>query len=211
MWWGMSTKMLQEGAAPRERPPSWQRRRALTAPPPSPLPAPPAVEWPNFENANDHPLHLHVNPFQLVELSGPAFLAPGVNYTSWFREGDWQDTISLPFTQASADGTSPGIKIRMQPGKYTGYSVMHCHSLHHEDEGCMKVVAWTCPGYKPGAAQPAQCAGFTPPVPGTFQIREAPASPAVAPAAAPAAAPSSGSCTARTAAVVVAAVAAASL
>ncbi len=31
------------------------------------------------------------------------------------------------------------VALRTQPGPYGGYAVMHCHFLHHEDAGCMKV------------------------------------------------------------------------
>ena len=89
----------------------------------------------------------------------------------------------LPFTAASANGSAPSVKIRFQPGKYTGYSVMHCHSLHHEDEGCMKVVVWQCPGYNATETQPAICTGFKPPVPGTFKTARPAPAPGVLPAA----------------------------
>jgi hypothetical protein len=38
-------------------------------------------------------------------------------------------------------------------------SVFHCHILPHEDEGCMSVVVWTCPGgtTPPADAYPARC------------------------------------------------------
>jgi hypothetical protein len=32
-----------------------------------------------------------------------------------------------------------GARVRTQPGEFAGYAVLHCHSLQHEDEGCMKV------------------------------------------------------------------------
>ena len=31
--------------------------------------------------------------------------------------------------------TQAVIPLRFQPGPFTGYSVMHCHFSHHEDEG----------------------------------------------------------------------------
>ncbi|EFJ49786.1 hypothetical protein VOLCADRAFT_89596 [Volvox carteri f. nagariensis] len=37
-------------------------------------------------------------------------------------------------------------------------SVFHCHVLPHEDEGCMALLVWFCPGFTPpSAAYPAQC------------------------------------------------------
>ena len=34
------------------------------------------------------------------------------------------------------------VLMRFQPGQFTGFSLMHCHYLNHEDLGCMKVVQW---------------------------------------------------------------------
>lgn len=42
----------------------------------------------------------------------------------------------------------------------------HCHSLQHEDLGCMKVMKFSCPGVSD--PQPQVCPGFKFPVPGTF-------------------------------------------
>ena len=60
----------------------------------------------------------------------------------------------------------PSIGIRLQPS-YTGYSVMHCHSLQHEDTGCMKVIKWVCPNAVGKDVQPKSCS-FKYPVQGTF-------------------------------------------
>lgn len=128
------------------------------------------VEWPAFENANEHPLHIHTNPFQVIRLSGPDFLQPGAGYGQWFSPGDFYDTLMLPMTMPFAAGNAtiwPNIGIRLQPS-YTGYSVMHCHSLQHEDTGCMKVIKWSCPGSENKDAQPTACS-FKYPVPGTFK------------------------------------------
>ena len=48
------------------------------------------VEW-NFPDVFIHPLHLHVNPFQIVKL-GQDQLAPGLNYTSWFEVSQGKQT-----------------------------------------------------------------------------------------------------------------------
>lgn len=63
-----------------------------------------------------------------------------------------------------------GARVRKQPGEFAGYAVLHCHSLQHEDEGCMKVVKWGCPGH--ADPQPETCPGFAYPVPGTFTTKD---------------------------------------
>ena len=45
---------------------------------------------------------------------------------------------------------------------------MHCHSLQHEDVGCMKVLRYSCPGR--ADPQPRVCPGFKFPVPGTVVL-----------------------------------------
>lgn len=76
--------------------------------------------------------------------------------------GDHHDTLLLPVGGRMGGAAT----VRFQPGHFTGYSVHHCHYLQHEDEGCMKIVKWECPGY-PGNYQPADCE-FEFPVKGTF-------------------------------------------
>ena len=58
----------------------------------------------------------------------------------------------LPMTSQGS-----GARVRTQPGEFAGYAVLHCHSLQHEDEGCMKVssVRW-CPPSLPQGGAPTQ-------------------------------------------------------
>ena len=61
--------------------------------------------------------------------------------------------------------------IRMQPGSFVGVDVLHCHFVHHEDEGCMKVVEFLCPGYPKGSVQPEVCdKGWTWASPGDYPL-----------------------------------------
>lgn len=78
-----------------------------------------AEEW-TFVNETPfpHPIHIHVNPFQVVAING--------------EEQDhkhWQDTIAVP-----AAGT---VTIRTRFTDFAGRFVMHCHILPHEDLGMM--------------------------------------------------------------------------
>eukprot|EP00941_MAST-03F_sp_MAST-3F-sp1_P002348 g2348.t1 len=65
-----------------------------------------------------HPLHLHVNPLQVMVVTEES-------EADWWREGDWVDVIHAvgTFRWHAADHASP--------------IVAHCHWLLHEDEGCM--------------------------------------------------------------------------
>ncbi|PSC67257.1 HAD-superfamily subfamily IIA hydrolase [Micractinium conductrix] len=119
------------------------------------------VEW-KANYVAVHPLHMHTNPFQIQDLAA-ANLLPGCSYTSWFEAGDYHDTLMLP--QMQLWGT---VRLRLQPGEFTGYAVMHCHSLQHEDVGCMKVLRYSCPGR--ADPQPRVCPGFKFPVPGTVVL-----------------------------------------
>jgi FtsP/CotA-like multicopper oxidase with cupredoxin domain len=65
-----------------------------------------------------HPLHVHVNPFQLVEINGRP--APGK---------PWLDTVPVP--------AAGSIKFRTRFLDFSGRFVMHCHILPHEDTGMM--------------------------------------------------------------------------
>jgi len=67
-----------------------------------------------------HPVHLHLNPFQVISRGGGP---PGV-----FDAG-WKDTIDLrPYEEATIATRFDG-----SPGKY----VFHCHNLEHEDMAMM--------------------------------------------------------------------------
>ncbi|DBA78463.1 hypothetical protein WJX79_001206 [Trebouxia sp. C0005] len=82
-------------------------------------------------NINVHPYHHHTQPFQIVAL--PDGIDSDANNGSW-RIGDWADTLELPNIGYQAI-------VRWVPGPQeitgTGYAVLHCHILPHEEEGCM--------------------------------------------------------------------------
>lgn len=71
-----------------------------------------------------HPFHLHTNHFQVVSVASKG------NFTADFEIGDWRDTISVP---------APGnVTIRWKPLDFTGKTLLHCHTLMHEDTGMMQ-------------------------------------------------------------------------
>eukprot|EP01052_Picozoa_sp_SAG31_P031894 SAG31_NODE_3432_length_4280_cov_1.816073_1_plen_845_part_00 len=77
--------------------------------------------------ANAHPLHIHIQPFQITAFSGGQDLEDG-----YFAVGDWHDTLLT----ASAGGGST-VTVRGNADVFTGKAVVHCHILEHEDEGMM--------------------------------------------------------------------------
>jgi FtsP/CotA-like multicopper oxidase with cupredoxin domain len=94
-------------------------------------------EWKIFNRTTGpaHPFHIHVNPFQVVEIFDPAW-GQGQTYKP---KGNfvWRDTISVPAQQ----GDTPGYVIVRHPFvDFTGSYVMHCHILSHEDRGMMQLI-----------------------------------------------------------------------
>jgi FtsP/CotA-like multicopper oxidase with cupredoxin domain len=81
-------------------------------------------EW-TFVNltTQDHPMHLHTNQFQVVQVNGRRV-----------RPNTEIDNTILP-----RNGT---IKIRFKPRTYTGLTVFHCHILFHEDSGMMSTIRY---------------------------------------------------------------------
>jgi FtsP/CotA-like multicopper oxidase with cupredoxin domain len=122
------------------------------------------TQWVNMGGLLAHPLHVHINPFQIVDLPkalpGAAGSTNGTYAGDWFEVGDYHDTLLIP------QGTSK-TQLRFQPGPYSGFSVTHCHFLNHEDSGCMRVINWLCPdGYE--VSERGECSAEMP-VPGTFK------------------------------------------
>lgn len=75
--------------------------------------------------AEPHPLHIHVNHFQVVSF------APNdarQSMAGWAEVGDFRDTLP---------GLNGVFKIRFQVADFPGEVIMHCHVLMHEDHGLM--------------------------------------------------------------------------
>ena len=73
----------------------------------------------------DHPFHMHVNHFQLVDAGCEGECAFG------FEAGNFYDVIMNGARQ---------VLIRFKPVDYKGRVVLHCHILAHEDQGMMAVA-----------------------------------------------------------------------
>jgi FtsP/CotA-like multicopper oxidase with cupredoxin domain len=95
-------------------------------------------EWRFVNHNNDeHPIHIHVNDFQVIEYFDP---------TRGLHTGPDKfaiDNANAPAPTMHSDESviQPGIlAIRTRFDEYTGLYVMHCHRLNHEDNGLMALV-----------------------------------------------------------------------
>lgn len=96
-----------------------------------------------------HPFHIHVNPFQIVEIDTPTEVN-GVVTVQKYTPGPnkiWQDVINIPPSKGilgdpdPAKALQPGkVRIRQKFADFTGTYVLHCHILAHEDRGMMQLV-----------------------------------------------------------------------
>jgi FtsP/CotA-like multicopper oxidase with cupredoxin domain len=91
--------------------------------------------------ASAHPFHIHVNPFQVIEILNPKV---SKNPFKLPKPWIWWDDIAIPpaATPPDGDGTlvTGYIKILSRFADFTGAYVLHCHILDHEDRGMMQMV-----------------------------------------------------------------------
>ena len=95
-------------------------------------------EWRFVNHNNDeHPIHVHVNDFQVTEYYDPTIgLRTGPD--KW---GVDNANAPAPTMQIDESVIEPGIlSIRTRFDDYTGIFVMHCHRLNHEDNGLMMLI-----------------------------------------------------------------------
>jgi FtsP/CotA-like multicopper oxidase with cupredoxin domain len=100
-----------------------------------------AEEWllQNYWDSSIHPFHIHVNPFQVLEIFDPN-ASTQVKLEAPFI---WRDTIAIPAskTDLSTGRITPGyVRIRSRFVDFCGTFVLHCHILDHEDRGMMQMV-----------------------------------------------------------------------
>ena len=99
------------------------------------LPLGKAEEWHAISLLGAHPLHLHVNPFQIVKIvnskgedvtdpKGPAY---DPDYAG--LKGEWKDTVFLK--------QDLRVAFRTRYERFTGDFVTHCHIMFHGDHGMM--------------------------------------------------------------------------
>lgn len=73
----------------------------------------------------DHPFHQHVNPAQVLSITG----GNSAYRTLYTTTPSWKDTVIVP-----AGGS---VTLLMPVKDYTGMTMFHCHILEHEDIGMM--------------------------------------------------------------------------
>jgi FtsP/CotA-like multicopper oxidase with cupredoxin domain len=106
----------------------------------------------NYWASSIHPFHIHVNPFQVLEIFDPNNPGP-TQHIIMEKPYIWRDTIAIPAANdhgKGADGQDPQgnrppttngwVKIRSRFVDFPGTFVLHCHILDHEDRGMMQEV-----------------------------------------------------------------------
>jgi FtsP/CotA-like multicopper oxidase with cupredoxin domain len=105
-----------------------------------------AEEWilENYWASSVHPFHIHVNPFQVLEVFDPnAPTQPPLT-----APYNWHDTIAIPVAKVEGATTTPGrVRIRSRFVDFPGTFVLHCHILDHEDRGMMQEVVIVDPAH----------------------------------------------------------------
>ena len=96
------------------------------------MPLEKAEEWVVNSKLVNHPFHIHINPFELVD--GYAGLP----------KGTWKDTILIRQDEP--------VRLRTRYADFTGKFVLHCHILDHEDQGMMQLLE-----ILPKDAKPTSC------------------------------------------------------
>jgi len=95
-------------------------------------------EW-SFVNLNNdqHPIHIHVNDFQVVDYVDPT---NGVHLTNAPWGQDVQNTPAPLYGKNSAVIAPGRMSLRTEFKEFIGAYVMHCHRLNHEDNGLMALI-----------------------------------------------------------------------
>lgn len=126
-------------------------------------------DWVMTSDFVSHPFHIHVNPFQIVQILDP--LGKDVSAPDAVDDYNYEDP-SKPLPLAKADRNYPGLKgvwkdtlwtknpsanpgdswkhgytvvVRTQYRRYIGDFVLHCHILDHEDQGMMQHIRIALP------------------------------------------------------------------
>jgi FtsP/CotA-like multicopper oxidase with cupredoxin domain len=101
-------------------------------------------EWTLYNDSTGpaHPFHIHINPFQVVEILNPSVSKNPVKLP---RPWVWWDNFAIPPAAVPPDSTdgklvSGYFKMLTRFVDFTGMYVLHCHILGHEDRGMMQLV-----------------------------------------------------------------------
>ncbi|TCK28599.1 multicopper oxidase [Ancylobacter aquaticus] len=89
------------------------------------------------ENNDEHPIHVHVNDFQIISVSDPTI---GLKVGA-VQQGIDNANVPAPNLGPEESVIEAGeLTIRTRFEDYAGLFVMHCHRLNHEDNGLMALV-----------------------------------------------------------------------
>ena len=117
------------------------------------LPLGKAEEWRAISLLGNHPLHIHVNPFQIVsirdpqerDVTDPSSPAYDPDYAG--LKGEWKDTVMLK--------QDLRVAFRTRYERFTGDFVTHCHIMYHGDHGMMQNLRIAAEGEETKLAQHA--------------------------------------------------------
>lgn len=94
-------------------------------------------EWKITNRNNDaHPMHIHVNDFQVMQIDDPNRGVTGVQ--PWGL-----DNVNVPapvFNDRHEVTTPATLTLRQEFAEFVGTYVIHCHRLNHEDNGLMATI-----------------------------------------------------------------------
>lgn len=94
-------------------------------------------EWAITNLNNDaHPMHIHVNDFQVMAIDDPNRGKTGVQPSG-------VDNINVPapiFNDKHVVTTPASLTLRQEFLEFVGTYVIHCHRLNHEDNGLMALI-----------------------------------------------------------------------
>ena len=94
-------------------------------------------EWKIINMNNDaHPMHIHVNDFQVMSIDDPNRCKTGVE--PWGL-----DNVNVPapiFNDQHVVSTPATLTLREEFSEFAGTYVIHCHRLNHEDNGLMATI-----------------------------------------------------------------------
>jgi hypothetical protein len=89
------------------------------------------------ENNDEHPIHIHVNDFQVTRIYDPSIgLLIGPQMQG-------MDNVNVPQPNLGPEESviqAGELSLRTRFEEYAGLFVMHCHRLNHEDNGLMMLV-----------------------------------------------------------------------
>jgi FtsP/CotA-like multicopper oxidase with cupredoxin domain len=111
------------------------------------LPLGKAEEWRAAALTEDHPLHIHVNPFQIASIEDPQGrdatdpASPAFDPDYAGLKGQWKDTLLIKENMRVA--------FRTRYERFTGDFVIHCHIMFHGDHGMMQNLRIAAEGDMP--------------------------------------------------------------